>query len=233
MKRSKRYHSLTAEYDKTKSYEVDEALEILKKVAKAKFDETVEVAVVLGVDPRKSEQMIRGSVILPHGTGKKVRILVLCKPTKEAEAMEAGADMAGLDDYVEKIKNGWSEVDVIVATPDVMSTVGKLGKILGPRGLMPNPKVGTVTMEVAPIVQELKKGRVSFRVDKTGIIHLGIGKASFPNEELKENFETLMRTILRLKPSTAKGQYIKGVAISTTMGSGIKLNRNSVLDLLK
>ena len=233
MKRTKRYRNLISTYEKTNEYDIDRALDILKALSNAKFDETVEVAVKLGVDPRKSDQMVRGSVILPHGTGKQVRVLVLCKPAKEAEAEEAGADMVGLEDYIEKIKAGWTDVDVVVATPDVMSMVGKLGKILGPRGLMPNPKVGTVTMDVGPVVSELKKGRVSFRVDKTGIVHLGIGKISFEAFKLKENFETLMRTIVRLRPTTAKGQYLKSIALAATMGPGVKLSRSSVSDLLK
>jgi len=233
MHRSKRYKNLSANFKRNKDYEIEEAVALLKKNATAKFDETVETAIVLGVDPRKAEQMIRGSVSLPHGTGKKVRVLVLCKPAKEDEAKAAGADMVGLEDYIEKIQSGWAEVDVIVATPDVMSAVGKLGRILGPRGLMPNPKTGTVTFDVAPVVRELKAGRVSFRVDKNGNIHLGIGKASFEAEQIKENFLTLMRTIIKMKPPTAKGQYIKTVALTTTMGPGIKLNRNSLLNILK
>lgn len=233
MKRSKRYKNFSSVYEKTREYEIDQALGFLKSLATVKFDETVEAAVRLGVDPRKSDQMVRGSVSLPNGTGKTVRVLVLCKPAKEEEALGAGADMAGLDDYIEKIKSGWAEVDVIVATPDVMSQVGKLGKILGPRGLMPNPKVGTVTMDISGVVKELKAGRVSFRVDKTGIIHLGIGKASFEVDKLKENFESLIRIILKLKPASAKGQYLKGVALSTTMGPGIKISRSSILNMIK
>ncbi|NQS99298.1 MAG: 50S ribosomal protein L1 [candidate division Zixibacteria bacterium] len=233
MKKSTRYRNLVSTYDKTREYDVDKALELLKNLSNAKFDETVEAAVKLGVDPRKSDQMVRGSVILPYGTGKKVRLLVLCKPAKEAEAQKAGADFVGLEDYIEKIKAGWTDIDVVVATPDVMSMVGKLGKILGPRGLMPNPKVGTVTMDVGAVVGELKKGRVSFRVDKTGIVHLGIGKISFEALKLKDNFETLMRTIVRLRPATAKGQYVKSIALSTTMGPGVKLSRSSIFELLK
>jgi len=233
MHRSKRYKSFSSGFQKSKEYELEEAVALLKKSATAKFDETVETAIVLGVDPRKADQMIRGSVSLPHGTGKKVRVLVLCKPNKEDEAKAAGADMVGLEDYVEKIQSGWAEVDTIVATPDVMSVVGKLGKILGPRGLMPNPKTGTVTFEVGPVVRELKAGRVSFRVDKNGNIHLGIGKASFEAEKIVENFLTLMRMIVKMKPASAKGQYIKNVALSTTMGPGVKLNRNSLLNTLK
>ncbi|MBC8276923.1 MAG: 50S ribosomal protein L1 [FCB group bacterium] len=233
MKRSKRYNNLSAKSEKNKEYELDEAVELVKKQATAKFDETIEASIRLGVDPRKADQMIRGSVSLPHGTGKKVRVLVLCKPAKEEEAQQAGADMVGLEDYVEKIKAGWAEMDVVVATPDVMAIIGKLGRILGPRGLMPNPKVGTVTFDVGPAVKELKAGRVSFRVDKTGIIHLGIGKASFETAQLKENFISLLHILMKMKPSTAKGQYLRGVALSSTMGSGIKLDRLNVINALK
>jgi len=233
MKRSKRYNHLAAKYEKNKEYELDEAFELVKKQATAKFDETIEASIRLGVDPRKADQMIRGSVSLPYGTGKKVRVLVLCKPVKEEEALQAGADMVGLEDYVEKIQSGWAEMDVVVATPDVMAIVGKLGRILGPRGLMPNPKVGTVTFDVGPAVKELKAGRVSFRVDKTGIIHLGIGKASFEAAQLKENFISLLQTLMKMKPSTAKGQYLRGLALTSTMGSGIKLNRLDVINALK
>jgi large subunit ribosomal protein L1 len=233
MERSKRYNAAAAQFDRSKEYELDDAVAILKKNATAKFDETVETAIILGVDPRKADQLVRGSVSLPHGTGKKVRVLVLCKPAKEDEAKAAGADMVGLEDYVEKIQSGWADVDVIVATPDVMAIVGKLGKILGPRGLMPNPKTGTVTFEVGSVVKELKAGRVSFRVDKAGIIHLGIGKASFTPEQIKDNFLNLMQTIIRMRPATAKGQYVKGIAITTTHGPGVKLNRNSIVNAIK
>ena len=233
MKRSKRYKVFGDLYDRQKEYEVSEAFELVKKIATAKFDETVEAAVSLGVDPRKSDQMIRGSVSLPHGTGKEIRVLVLCKPAKEDEARSAGADMVGLEDYIEKIQSGWAEMDVVVATPDVMSMVGKVGKILGPRGLMPNPKVGTVTFDIGPAVKELKAGRISFRVDKTANIHLGIGKASFEPNKLMENFETIIRTLIRMRPPSAKGQYLKSASITTTMGPGIKLSRNSVLNMVK
>ena len=233
MKRSKRYKDFSSSYDKHKEYEIDEAIDILKKAATAKFDETVEVAVKLGVDPRKSDQMVRGSVSLPHGTGKVVRVLVLCKPIKEDEARQAGADMVGLEDYVEKIQSGWADMDVVVATPDVMAIVGKLGKILGPRGLMPNPKVGTVTFDVGPAVKELKAGRVSIKLDKTANVHLGIGKVSFEPEKIKENFDSLIKTIVRLKPATAKGQYLKSAALSSTMGPGVRISRNSLMSMMK
>ena len=233
MKRSKRYRSLNDNFDRIGEYEVAEAFSLLQKMATAKFDESVEAAVKLGVDPRKSDQMVRGTVSLPHGTGKTVRVLVLCKPAKEDEAKEAGADMVGLEDYIEKIKGGWFEADVIIATPDVMSMVGRLGRLLGPRGLMPNPKTGTVTFEVTDAVREVKAGRVDFRVDKTGNIHLSIGKASFEASKLVENFEALLRKLLQLKPPTAKGQYLRNIAISSTMGQGIKISRASALALIK
>ena len=233
MKRSKRYNNLSSQYEKNTEYELDQAVDILKKSANAKFDETIEAVIKLGVDPRKADQMIRGSVSLPNGTGKQVRVLVLCKPPKDEEAQKAGADMVGLEDYIEKIQSGWAEMDVVVATPDVMAMVGKLGRILGPRGLMPNPKVGTVTFDVGSVVKELKAGRVSFRVDKTGIIHLGIGKVSFQPENIKENFLVLMKILMSMRPSTAKGAYIRGLALSSTMGPGISLNKNSIAALLK
>jgi large subunit ribosomal protein L1 len=233
MKRSKRYRQFSAQFTRSQEYEVSEAFKLVKELASAKFDETVEAAIKLGVDPRKSDQMVRGAVSLPHGTGKVVRVLVLCKPAKEEEALKAGADMAGLEDYIEKIKSGWTDVDVIVATPDVMAMVGKLGRILGPRGLMPNPKVGTVTMDVGNITKQLKAGQVSFKVDKTGNIHVGIGKVSFEAEKLIENFESLVRALIRMRPPAAKGQYLVNLAISSTMGPGVKINRMSVMNLMK
>ena len=233
MKRSKRYKDFSTSYEKSKEYEVDEAIELLSKLSTAKFDETVEVAVKLGVDPRKSDQMVRGSVSLPGGTGKIVRVLVLCKPAKEEEARNAGADMVGLEDYIEKIQSGWTEVDVVVATPDVMALVGKLGKILGPRNLMPNPKVGTVTFEVGSAVKELKAGRVAIKLDKTANVHLGIGKASFEPSRIKENLISLIQTLIRLKPTTAKGTYIKSVYLSTTMGPGITISRSSIMAIIR
>ena len=233
MKRSKRYRQFGAKYTRSQDYEVGEAFKLVKEMASAKFDETIEAAIKLGVDPRKSDQMIRGAVSLPHGTGKVVRVLVLCKPAKEDEALKAGADMVGLEDYIEKIKSGWTDVDVIVATPDVMAMVGKLGRILGPRGLMPNPKVGTVTMDVGNVTKQLKAGQVSFKVDKTGNIHVGIGKVSFEAEKLIDNFEALVRALIRMRPPTAKGQYLVNLAISSTMGPGVKINRLSVMNLVK
>lgn len=228
MKVSKRVAQNKSLVDRTKEYPLHEAIEILKKCQGAKFDETVEAHVNLGVDPRHADQNVRGTVLYPHGTGKKVRVLVLTK-SKIDEALEAGADYAGLEEYIEKIQNGWFDVDVIIATPDVMGQVGKLGKILGPRGLMPNPKSGTVTMDVAQAVKEVKAGRVEIRVDKYGIIHSPVGKKSFPVEHLAENVKALINTLIRLKPSTAKGVYIKRVTLSTTMGPGVRVDRNSVL----
>jgi large subunit ribosomal protein L1 len=209
--------------DRAKEYTLDEAVGLLKKAANAKFDEVVECAIRLGVDPKKADQVVRGTVTLPAGTGRKVRVLVITK-TQQNEAQEAGADYVGFEDYIEKIKEGWLDMDVIVATPEVMPQVGRLGKILGARGLMPNPKSGTVTQNVGQTIQEIKAGRVEFRVDKAGIIHLGLGKASFTPEQIKQNIEEFLRTIVRLRPSTAKGQYIRSIYLSSTMGPGIRLS---------
>lgn len=217
----KRYAALLKSYDRNAFYEAVEAINIVKKNANAKFDESFEIAMNLGVDPRKADQMVRGTVSLPHGTGKDIKVLVLCKTPKDKEALEAGADFAGLEEYIEKIKSGWADVDVVVATPDVMGEVGKLGRILGPRGLMPNPKVGTVTFDVAKTVKELKAGKIEYRVDKTGNIHAGIGKCSFPPEKLLENASTFFTSILKAKPQTSKGKYIKNVSFSSTMGPGV------------
>ncbi len=233
MKHSRRYLNLKSKVDNLREYEVDEALQLLKETATAKTDETVEVAVNLGVDPRKADQMIRGTVSLPHGTGKTARVLVLAKGPKQEEAKAAGADFVGLEEYIEKIQQGWTEFDAIIATPDVMSLVGKLGKVLGPRGLMPNPKSGTVTMEVANAVREIKGGRIDFRTDKYGILHAIVGKASFDVPKLRENLLEFARVIQRMKPTTAKGQYILGMSLCSTFGPGIKLNRQSLLNLLK
>lgn len=230
---SKRYKEAIAKYDTTKTYQLDEALEILTQLPKAKFDETVEVAINLGVDPRHSDQMVRGSVTLPNGTGKTVRVLVFAKGEKEKEALEAGADYVGAEDLVEKIQQGWLEFDKAVATPDIMGLVGKLGKILGPRGLMPNPKVGTVTFDVAKAVKELKAGKIEFKVDKAGIVHAPIGKISFGKEKIKENFIALLDTIIKLKPSTSKGIYLKKCSISSTMGPGIKIDPVSLRTMFK
>jgi len=231
MKISKRVKNNLSAIDKKKEYKISEAVELVKKLANAKFDESVDVAVRLGVDPRHADQMVRGTVILPHGTGKNVRVLVLTRGPKEQEAKEAGADYVGFDEYIKKIQEGWLDFDVVVATPDVMPEVGKLGKILGARGLMPNPKSGTVTNDVGKVVKELKAGKIQFRVDKAGIVHASIGKASFDAQKLIENFKALMSTILRLKPASAKGQYVKSVYLSSTMGPGIKIDRNELTNL--
>lgn len=223
----KRYRKLLKNYDQNKSYDVVEAIDLVKKNATAKFDESFEISIRLGVDPRKADQMVRGTVSLPNGTGKTVRVLVLCKSPKDKEALDAGADYAGLEEYIEKIKSGWSEMDVVVATPDVMGEVGKIARILGPRGLMPNPKVGTVTFDLAKTVQELKAGKIEFRVDKTGNMHAAVGKCSFPSDKLAENLTAFYTSILRAKPLTAKGKYVKSVYFSSTMGPGVCINEQS------
>lgn len=223
----KRKEALT-KFDVTKSYPLNEATRIVKQVSTTKFDPTVDIAVRLGVDPKKSTEMVRGTVSLPHGTGRSVSVLVLADPAKCEEAMAAGADMAGLDDYVEKIKGGWTSVDVIICTPAVMAKVGALGRILGPRGLMPNPKTGTVTMDVAKAVKEVKAGKIDFKVDKAGVVHAVIGKASFDAEKLMENANELLQTLVKLKPATAKGAYIKSISISSTMSPGVKVDTRAV-----
>lgn len=210
--------------DASKTYDLAEAAELLKKMTFVKFDESVDVNVRLGVDPRKADQMVRGSVQLPHGVGKTVRVLVLCTPDKEEEAKAAGADLVGLDDYIEKIKQGWTDIDVIICTPNVMGKVGTLGRILGPRGLMPNPKTGTVTLDVAKAVTDTKAGKIDFKVDKTGIVHSTVGRVSFSTNNIIENVQEFMTTIMRLKPSSSKGTYVKSVFISTTMGPGVKID---------
>ncbi|RMF62559.1 MAG: 50S ribosomal protein L1 [Calditrichaeota bacterium] len=230
MKTSKRLKELETVVERGKDYSLDEAVELIKKTAKAKFDESVEISMNLGVDPRHADQVVRGTVSLPHGTGKDVRVLVLAKGNKADEAKEAGADYVGFEEYVKKIQEGWLDFDVVVATPDVMGEVGKLGKILGPRGLMPNPKSGTVTMDVAKAVKELKAGKIEFRVDKYGIIHASVGKASFDKEKIRENVLAFVDTVVRLKPTAAKGQYVKRVALSNTMGPGISVDRVSLLN---
>jgi len=218
-KRSKRYREIAKLISK-KEYSLDEAVALVKKTASAKFDETVEVSVRLGVDPRHADQVVRGTVALPHGLGKEVRVLVIAKGEK------ANADHVGYEEYIEKIQKGWLEFDVIVATPDAMRDLGKLGRVLGPRGLMPNPKSGTVTRDVGTTVKEIKAGKIDFRVDKTGIVHTGVGKASFEKDKLRDNVKTLMQTIIRLKPSSAKGAYLKSICISNTMGPGIFMSTN-------
>ena len=211
-----------------KVYKLGEAAALLKEITFTKFDASVDLDVRLGVDPRKSNQMVRGVVTLPHGTGKSVRVLVLCTPDKEKEATEAGADYVGLDEYVEKIKGGWTDVDVIITTPNVMAKVGALGRILGPRGLMPNPKTGTVTMEVCKAVKEVKAGKIDFKVDKFGIVHSSVGKIAFSAEQIADNASEFMNTILKLKPTTAKGTYVKSIFLSTTMSPGLQIDPKSV-----
>ena len=213
-----------AKYDPKKQYALAEACGILKDITYTKFDSSVELAVNLGVDPRKANQMIRGVVSLPHGTGKVTRVIVLCTPDKEAEAKEAGADYVGLDEYIEKIKGGWTDVDVIICTPSVMAKIGAIGRILGPRGLMPNPKTGTVTMAVGNAVKEVKAGKIDFKVDKTGIIHTAIGKASFTPEQIYDNAKTVLSAIIKLKPQTLKGTYLLGASICTTMSPGVTID---------
>ncbi|MBI5788431.1 MAG: 50S ribosomal protein L1 [Candidatus Schekmanbacteria bacterium] len=214
-------------------YSVENGVKAVKECAYAKFDETVDVVVRLGVDPRHAEQMVRGTVVLPHGTGKAVKILVLAKGEKEKEAQANGADWVGCDEYIEKINGGWLECDRIIATPDVMGTVSKLGRILGPRGLMPNPKTGTVTFDIARAIQEIKKGQITFKVDKFGNLHAAVGKVSFSAEALKENVMTFLETIVKMKPASSKGQYLKGVTISSTMGPGIKLDLIELRSVLR
>jgi large subunit ribosomal protein L1 len=226
--RGKRYEESKKRVDRNKRYDLEMGIQILKETAKAKFDESVDMAIRLGVNPKHSDQMVRGTVALPHGVGKAVRVLVFAKGEKEKEARDAGADFVGADDLAEKITGGWTDFDKAIATPDMMGTVGRLGKILGPRGLMPNPKVGTVTFDVSRAVRELKAGRVEFKVEKTGIVHTTVGKASFPPEKLKENVLALMDVIIRAKPASSRGTYLKSVAISTTMGPGIKLDPNDL-----
>ncbi|KPK85075.1 MAG: 50S ribosomal protein L1 [Deltaproteobacteria bacterium SM23_61] len=227
-RRGKKYEEAKKRVDRNKRYDLEAGIQILKETARAKFDESVDMAIRLGVNPKHSDQMVRGTVALPHGVGKEVRVLVFAKGEKEKEARDAGADFVGADDLLEKITGGWTDFDKAIATPDMMGTVGKLGKILGPRGLMPNPKVGTVTFDVGRAVKELKAGRVEFKVEKTGIVHTTVGKASFAPQQLKENVLALMEVIIRAKPASSKGTYLKSVAISTTMGPGIKLDPNDL-----
>lgn len=227
-KLTKKQKDAAAKIEKNKLYSLKDASALIKEVASAKFDESVDIAVKLGVDPRKANQMVRGVVSLPHGTGKDVRVLALVTPDKEAEAKAAGADHVGLDDYLQKIKDGWTDVDVIVTMPAVMGKLGPLGRILGPRGLMPNPKSGTVTMEVGKAVAEVKAGKIDFKVDKYGIVHAGIGKVSFSPEQLKENAAELIHTLIKLKPTAAKGTYVKSIYLSSTMSPGIAIDTKSV-----
>jgi large subunit ribosomal protein L1 len=231
--RGKKFREDREKVDREKRYPMDEALGILSEMKRAKFDETVEIALRLGVDPRHADQMVRGSVVLPHGLGKQVKVLVFAKGQKEKEAEEAGADYVGAEDLIEKIQKGWMEFDKTISTPDMMAQVSKLGKILGPRGLMPNPKVGTVTFDVAKAVAEVKAGRVEFRVDKAGNLHVPVGKATFGSEKLQDNINSLLEAVMRLKPPASKGTYLKGIAISTTMSPGIKVDPAHVRTLGK
>ena len=225
---SKKRKQVLTKYDKTKSYTIVEAAKIVKEVTFTKFDSSVDVDVRLGIDPKKANQMVRGIVTLPHGSGKVTRVLVLCTPDKEKEAKEAGADHVGLDEFIDKIKGGWTDVDVIITMPSVMAKVGQLGKVLGPRGLMPNPKSGTVTMEVGKAVKEVKAGKIDFKVDKAGIVHASVGKVSFSSDKIADNANELLQTILKLKPASAKGDYIKSVHLSSTMSPSIQVDAKTV-----
>ncbi len=226
---SKKRKEVLAKVDFSKAYSLVDACNLVKDITTTKFDASVDVSVRLGVDPRKANQMVRGTVALPHGTGKDVRVLVLCTPDKEAEAKASGADHVGLDDYIERIKGGWTDIDVIITMPSVMGKVGALGRVLGPRGLMPNPKTGTVTMEVGKAVEEVKAGKIDFKVDKYGNIHAGIGRASFEGAKLRDNVAELISTLNKLKPSAAKGTYIKSIYVSSTMSPSIQIDAKSVL----
>ena len=230
---SKKRKEALAKFDKSKVYSLTEAVDVVKQITYTKFDASVDLNVRLGVDPRKANQMVRGSVTLPHGTGKVVRVLVLCTPDKEEEAKNAGADFVGLEDYIQKIKDGWTDVDVIITMPTVMPKIGALGRILGPRGLMPNPKTGTVTLDVANAVKEAKAGKVEFRADKQGMIHCPIGKVKFSSEDLTKNFATLADAVLRAKPSAAKGTYVKSIYLTTTMGPSIKIDSKNLASEVK
>ena len=225
---SKQRKEALAKFDKSKSYSLSEAVNIVKQITYTKFDASVDLNIRLGVDPRKANQMVRGSVTLPHGTGKVVRVLVLCNPDKAQEAIDAGADYVGLDEYIQKIKDGWTDIDVVITTPNIMPKVGALGRILGPRGLMPNPKTGTVTMDVAKAVQEVKAGKIDFKVDKYGIINAGVAKVSFSPEKIFDNAKELIQTVIKLKPAAAKGTYVKSIYISSTMSPGVQIDVKSV-----
>ena len=225
---SKQRKEALAKFDKSKSYSLSEAVDIVKQITYTKFDASVDLNIRLGVDPRKANQMVRGSVTLPHGTGKVVRVLVLCNPDKAQEALDAGADYVGLDEYIQKIKDGWTDIDVVITTPNIMPKVGALGRILGPRGLMPNPKTGTVTMDVAKAVQEVKAGKIDFKVDKYGIIAAGVAKVSFSPEQIFDNAKELIQTVIKLKPAAAKGTYVKSIYISSTMSPGVQIDVKSV-----
>ncbi|MEL6535142.1 MAG: 50S ribosomal protein L1 [Bacteroidota bacterium] len=230
-KLTKKQKEVYAKVDATKEYTLEEASNLVKEITFTKFDASVDLDIRLGVDPRKADQMVRGVVALPHGTGKEVRVLVLCTPDKEEEAKAAGADYAGLDDYIKKIEGGWTDIDVIITMPTVMAKVGRLGRVLGPRGLMPNPKAGTVTLDVGKAVKEVKAGKIDFKVDKSGIIHASIGKVSFSPDKILDNANELLQTLAKLKPSSAKGTYFKSICLSSTMSPGIKVDKGSVQGL--
>ena len=227
-KHGKKYRKALEAIEPEKEYSLEEAASLVKEISYEGFDASVDLDIRLGVDPRHADQMVRGTVSLPHGTGKEVRVLALVNPAKQDEAREAGADHVGLDDYIEKLQEGWTDIDVIVATPDVMGKIGKLGKVLGPRGLMPNPKSGTVTMEVAEAVNQVKAGKIDFRVDKYGILHSSIGKVSFDPNQIHENAEAFLKTVIRMKPASSKGIYLRSINMSSTMGPGIPVNKGSV-----
>ena len=233
MKRGKRYKSAVEDIDKEAMFELEQAVSMVKKAGTAKFDETIELSARLGVDPRHADQQVRGTVILPHGTGKKVKVLVLARGEKEKEAEEAGADYVGADEFIPKLQGGWYEVDVIIATPDLMGEVGKLGRILGPRGLMPNPKSGTVTFDVAKAVKDVKAGKIEYRVDKGANLHIPVGKISFEEQKLAENIKVLIQEILRAKPASSKGRYVKSMSLSPTMGPSVKLDSQAVINSLR
>lgn len=226
MKLTKKQKDNVKLVDTSKEYSLSDAVALLKKARKAKFDESVDIAVRLGVDPKHADQVVRGTVALPHGTGKSVRVLVIAKPEKQDEAREAGADHVGFEDYVKKIQEGWTDIDVIIAAPDTMAELGKIGKILGPRGLMPNPKSGTVTPNVGQAVKEVKAGKIDFRVDKTGIVHSTIGKLSFDEGKIQDNVNAFVNMIIKLKPAAAKGTYVKSITLSSTMGPGVRIDKN-------
>jgi len=227
-KNTKNRKVVSAKFDLMKEYSLEDASKMLRDITFTKFDSSVDIDIRLGVDPKKSDQMVRGVVSLPHGIGKDVRVLVLCTPDKEQDAKDAGADFVGLDEYLQKIEGGWTDIDVIICTPTVMAKVGKLGKVLGPRGLMPNPKSGTVTLEVGKAVKEVKAGKIDFKIDKTGIIHVSIGKASFSDDKIRDNALEMILTVAKLKPSSAKGTYFRSITLSTTMSPGVLVDKSSI-----
>lgn len=229
MKTTKRSKEIVKKVEAGKFYTVGEAITKVKETATAKFDESVDIAMRLGVDPRQADQLIRGTVTLPHGTGKTVKVLVIAKPERHEEALNAGADFVGFEDYLKKFQEGWADCDIVIATPDVMSELGKLGKILGPKGLMPNPKSGTVTNDLVKAINEVKAGRIEFRVEKAGIVHACVGKASFEPKKLEENVMTFINQIIKMKPTTAKGQYVKSITLSCTMGPGVPINKAEIV----